>query len=303
MATDSSISRLCIFGCGYVGMEVARRALERGWQVTALTRNIKKAASLREMGVAQVVTADLDSDSWHADIDSHQDFVLNAVSSAGGGLEGYRKSYINGQRSLLDWAARGRIGTLVYTSATSVYPQSDGQWVDEDTSNEGASPTGQLLLEAEQLLPEASSSVARTFILRLGGIYGPDRHYLLNKLRAGENQFSGSGDSWLNLIHRDDIATAVETCFAAPAGIGNRTYNLTDGNPAMRGEIIGWLAEQIGAPPPVFEASLSGKRDSGRRSANGNLPNRRIVIDRIKAELGWKPTYPSYRKGFTQLLQ
>src|SRR5437868_6697375 len=87
--------RLVIFGCGYVGSEVARQGIRRGLQVTALTRNEAKASLLREAG-ATVVLADLASGDWHREIAGGADLVLNCVSSGGGGIEGYRKSYLGG---------------------------------------------------------------------------------------------------------------------------------------------------------------------------------------------------------------
>ncbi len=293
---------LIIFGCGYVGSEVARQALQKGWQVRALTRNAEKAEALRELGLTQVEVADLDSREWHDKFEPEQDFVLNCVSSAGGGLDGYRKSYIEGQRSILEWAAGWHIGTYVYTGATSVYPQADGEWVDETASSENASDHGSLLLESEELL-KGARGLSRWFVLRLAGIYGPGRHYFVDMLRAGKTEFPGSGETWLNLIHRDDIARAVFAAFEAPAEIANRIYNVADGHPAPRGEIIGWLAQQCGQPAPTFEPAQSRARDSGRRSAGGQLPNRRIDAGLIRKELGWEPAYVTFRDGFTEVLQ
>ncbi|MBC2593345.1 NAD-dependent epimerase/dehydratase family protein [Ruficoccus amylovorans] len=293
---------LVIFGCGYVGSEIARQALAKGWQVRALTRNPEKAQALRALGLTQVEVADLDSDAWHDKFDRDQDFVLNCVSSAGGGIDGYRKSYIDGQRSILKWAATGHIGTYVYTSATSVYPQADGEWVDETAPTENASETGSLLLESEDLL-KGAPGLSRWFALRLGGIYGPNRHYFVDMLKAGKTEFPGSGETWLNLIHRDDIARAVFAAFEAPAQVANRIYNVTDGHPAPRGEIIGWLAQQCGQPEPVFAPDQARSRDSGRRSEAGRMPDRRIDAGLIERELGWKPAYPTYKDGFTEILR
>ncbi|MGE9293340.1 MAG: NAD-dependent epimerase/dehydratase family protein [Puniceicoccales bacterium] len=299
--TDPHQPKLIIFGCGYVGREVARQALEKGWDVRALTRNPDKAAELRQLGLSQVVVADLDEDTWHDQLDPHPDFVLNCVSSAGGGIDGYRKSYIDGQQSILKWAADGHVGTYVYTSATSVYPQSEGEWVDESASTDGASEHGSLLLESESLL-QGARGISRWFVLRLGGIYGPGRHYFVDKLRTGDTTFPGSGESWLNLIHRDDIASAVFAAFEAPAEIAKRVYNVVDGQPASRGEIIGWLAEQLGQPAPTFTPQQASARDSGRRSSGGKLPNRRIDAGLIERELAWKPAFKNFRDGFTGLL-
>ena len=80
--------RLVIFGCGYIGSEVARQAMARGMRVTALTRNAEKAQRLEAAGVNAVV-ADLASADWHGAIAGGADYVLNAVSSGGGGVSGY----------------------------------------------------------------------------------------------------------------------------------------------------------------------------------------------------------------------
>jgi shikimate 5-dehydrogenase len=81
--------RLVVFGAGYVGGAVAREAVRRGLQVTALTRNSDKAKALVADGI-EVVIAELASVEWHARIPGGTDFVLNCVSSGGGGIIWYR---------------------------------------------------------------------------------------------------------------------------------------------------------------------------------------------------------------------
>ena len=183
--------RLVIFGCGYVGAEVARQAVARGVRVTALTRNEAKAEALRADGV-EVVVADLASDAWHGRIVGGADFVLNCVSSGGGGVEGYVRSYLEGTESILTWAhATGAAGTLIYTSSTSVYPQGGGAVVDETAATDRLAERPKVLLETEDLIAGTGRTsprraAGRWFILRLAGIYGPSRANLLEQVRIGE---------------------------------------------------------------------------------------------------------------------
>jgi len=287
---------LVIFGCGYVGSALADAALARGTRVTALTRNAEKAAALRARGVA-VVEADLASDAWHAQIE-RADFVANTVSAAAPTPDGYRASYVDGLRSILEWAARAPIGTLVYTSSTGVYPQGGGARVDETASTHGASPTGRVLVEAENLLRGAdATAVARSFVLRCAGIYGPGRHYLLNALRAGQTRFSGEAGFRMNLIHRDDVVAAILACFATPAEVASDVFNLSDGAPAMRAEVVGWLARAIGAPEPQFDGAVASARKGGEPT-----PDRIIVAEKIRRTLGWLPMFPDFRAGYGPLL-
>lgn len=285
--------RLVIFGCGYVGAAVARWASSMGVQVIALTRNSATALLLRESGIDAVV-ADLASDDWHERIAGAPDFALNCVSSGGGGIDAYRRSYVEGMKSILAWArARGPIGTLVYTSSTSVYLQGDGVAVDESMPTMAATDRARLLIEAESLLGSDRVAVGRWFVLRLAGIYGPARHHLLEQVRAGE--VAGKGEHHLNLIHRDDIVAAIAAGFLAPPKIANEIFNVADDGPARKSEVVTWIAAAVGAAAPRFTGEPAG----GRRVAT---PDRVIVNSKIKARLGWKPRYSTFREGYANLL-
>lgn len=289
--------RLVIFGCGYVGSALARAAVASGASVEALTRNPEKAAALRAAGLAKVVVADLSTDAWHGQIAGGADFVVNCVSS--GGPDAYRQSYVGGMQSVLAWAAKSPapVGTLVYTSSTSVYPQGGGAVVDETALAEGATPNGAIIRESEALLQHAPvSAVRRHFILRLAGIYGPDRHHLLDQLRAGAEQLGGSGSHRLNLAHRDDIVAAILACLGAPVAIGSDLFNVADSAPALRAEVVAWLAARLGRPVPGFDGSATTRR------GGAPMPDRIISNARIQQVLGWRPQHPDYRAGYENIL-
>ena len=290
--------RLVLFGCGYVGTQLAREAIAAGLSVTALTRNANKASSLEEMGVDKVVQASLESAQWHSQIDPKQDYVVNCVSSGRGDTAAYQKSYLGGMKSVLEWG-RESPATLVYTGSTSVYDQDQGEVVTEASSVVPANEKAQILRETEMLLQEASGkSFARWFILRLAGIYGPERHYLLDQLQRGETCFSGSGQHRLNLIHRDDICSALWACLGAPAEVQNEIYNCSDDFAAPKGDVLNWLAERIQASPPVWGEAASVKGRGGRL-----IRDRTISHEKLTQILGWKPSYPSFREGYEQILE
>lgn len=284
---------LVVFGCGYVGSEVARQALARGVAVTALTRNAAKAEALRVSGCT-VVTSDLASSEWHGQIAQPADLVLNCVSSGGGGVEGYRRSYVEGMASILAWSrSAAPAATIVYTSSTSVYPQGGGARIEEDSPTIGVGERPGLLLEAESLLRHGTSGAARWFILRLAGIYGPGRHHLLEQVKSG--QVAGRGDYRLNVIHREDIAAGVWAAFGAPPEVRNEVINLADDGAAPKAEIVAWLAGRLGLPVPPF----TGEPAAGRREVT---PDRVIVNRKAKALLGWRPLFPTFREGYEKIV-
>jgi nucleoside-diphosphate-sugar epimerase len=298
--------RLVIFGCGYIGSVVARQAIASGFRVTALTQNAEKAKALSQLGI-EVVVDDLAGDVWHRKIADGADYILNAVSSGGGGIEGYRHSYLEGMKSILRWAAAiGRVGTLVYTSSTSVYPQDGGVVVDETASTQHATERGQVLLDAEQVLLKPASFSApvsggdkardpfrRFFILRLAGIYGPGRHHLLEQIKAGE--VAGNGDHRLNLIHRDDVGAAIWAAFAAPSGIANEIFNVADDGALPKYAVTEWIATRLNIPVPHFSGAAAGSRRT-------ITPDRIISNTKLKNTLGWRPLYPTFCEGYEQIL-
>jgi len=292
--------RLIIFGCGYVGSALARAAVAAGAQVEALTRNPEKATALRASGLASVVVADLSGADWHGQLAPGADFVVNCVSSGGGGAAGYRQSYVAGQQSILAWAAAGLrpTGTLVYTSSTSVYPQGGGATVDESADADGATPNGRIIRESEILLQNAPAAACRRwFILRLAGIYGPGRHHLLDQLCAGAALLPGSGAHRLNLVHRDDIVAALLACLEAPPPVAQEIFNVADTAPARREEAVRWLATRLGRAMPVFDGTGGARRDGAP------VPDRIITSGKIQRVLGWRPRFPDYRAGFESILQ
>jgi nucleoside-diphosphate-sugar epimerase len=295
MSTDAqgnfSGKRLVIFGAGYVGSEIARQGMASGMEIIALTRNKATAARLRRAGVKTIV-ADLAETKWHKKISEGAEFVLNCVSSGGAGLDGYEHSYFEGMKSVALWTRRlGGVGSLVYTSSTSVYPQGEGSVVDEDAATDGPSDRAKILLKAEKLV-RTEAVARRWFILRLAGIYGPERNRLLEQVRAG--LVTGLGVHRLNLIHRDDICAAIWAAFAAPAEIKNEIFNVADDDAATKSEIASWLAERLGVAAPQF----SGLPATGRRSIT---PDRVIANAKLKRVLGWQPKFPTYREGYTAL--
>ncbi len=285
--------RLVIFGCGYVGTALAQQAIDRGVAVTALTRNETTASFLREAGVT-VVQADLSTNAWHDRIAGGADWVVNCVSSGGGGLAGYRRSYVDGMSSVLAWArATGPVGALVYTGSTSVYPQDGGARVSEAAETSGGGERAAVLLEAENLLQLSHGACARWFVLRLAGIYGPGRHHLLDQVRSGE--VSGKGQVHLNIVFLDDIVGAIWAVLCAKPTVTNQIFNVADDSGATKDEIVAWLADRLKLAAPQF----SGAPLPGRREVT---PDRVIDNSKIKSALGWKPEARSFREGYEKIL-
>jgi nucleoside-diphosphate-sugar epimerase len=241
-----------ILGCGYLGTALAQRLMSEGIRVGALTRNVQQGEYLKTLGLDEVVVEEIDSDAWHLQIKGEYKAVVNCVSSAGGGLAGYQKSYVAGQHSFLKWAQHQDLETVCYTSSTSVYPQDGGVWVDELALTEPASETAAILLEAERLILEAETLSSDRYVLRLAGIYGPQRHYMIDQLRLGTKVLPGDGKPNLNSIHRDDAVDAIVLLLRKRVGTGVEIFNVCDGEPIPKIELIQLLAVRMQCECPIF---------------------------------------------------
>lgn len=287
-----------IFGCGYVGTALAKALLGKGIKVGALTRNVERAAELSALGFSEVIVADLDGPEWFGQLQGQYASVVNCVSSAGGGIEGYRKSYLEGQKRILEWAGGQQIRSFVYTSSTSVYPQDEGATVDENSDTSEAPPTGQVLVESEQLVEASADRLGTWYVLRLAGIYGPGRHFLLNQLREGEGVIPGRGDYRMNMIHLDDIVSAILASLSGsgPSGI----YNICDDEPETKEQVLAHLAAELGLKAPEFDPDNIPPR---LRRRGGRMPDRIISNQRAKNGLNWHLLYPSYKEGYASILR
>jgi nucleoside-diphosphate-sugar epimerase len=291
MGIKSLVSNtVTILGCGYLGTALADHCISEGWSVSALTRNLETAKNLRGLGVSKVVEANLQDDDWHSQLDPNQDFVVNCVGASSPDNQGYISSYIEGQDSVMKWLDKGKVGSFVFTSSISVYPQTEKRFVDETASCSGVSEKGGLLLAAEQKCFPPVSSVNRSFILRLAGLYGPDRHLLIDKVKNNQ-EFQGNADRILNLIHRDDAVKAILNCLEADESNIGRIYNVSDGSHSTRGQIVTWLAEKLQVPVPTF-------KDDDDEGA----PNRKVSNNRILDELSWSPQFSNFQIGYDSIL-
>ena len=117
---------------------------------------------------------------------------------------------------------------MLFTSSTSVYPQADGSLVDENSDHFGVSERGQILLNSEKLcLDVESSRVEKSFVLRFTGLYGPERHLLLNHVEEGKT-IKGSGHRILNLLHQTDAVSSIMTCLQSSVVPSSSIFNVSD---------------------------------------------------------------------------
>jgi nucleoside-diphosphate-sugar epimerase len=279
----SSQNHVLVIGCGYIGLPLARQLSQKGWDTIALTASPESAARLQKEPF-RVFATDISSPRWTEHLpDQEFTVAIHCASSGGRGVDGYRAVYLEGTRNLL---SAGRHKHLIFTSSSSVYAQTDGRPVTEDSPADPPTETGKILRLAEELTLAHDGTVAR-----LAGIYGPGRCVPLRKLLAGTATIDEPGNRVLNQIHRDDAAAALSLLAEQKArGI----YNVADNRPVTQQEWYTWVCDRVDRPMPPFQPpDLQRKR---------GWTNKRVQNEKLR-RLGWSPRFPSFREGIESILQ
>lgn len=272
------MGRALIVGCGFTGEAVACLLAGGGWEVTGITYSAESAARISSEGLRAVACDISDAEMVKSKLAGlgKIDALVDCVSSGRGGAEEYRKNYLQGARNLLEIVNPKK---FIFTSSTSVYAQTDGAVVTEESPAEPERDTGRILRETEELMLQHGGTVAR-----LAGIYGPGRWALLRKFLEGTAVIEGDGARWVNQIHRDDAAGAIAFLLNNHAAPG--VYNVSDGSPLTQLDCYKMLAAHFQKPlPPTGSIDIHRKR---------GVTNKRVSNEKLRA-LGWQPQFASIR--------
>ncbi len=283
--------RALIVGCGYVGLSLGVELVKQGHEVFGLRRSMGAEADLKSAGI-KPLTGDITKAEQLAQLPGGYDWVVNCVSASGGGADEYRQVYLQGMRNLVEWLGAAPPQKFVYTSSTSVYGQNDGSLVKESSPTEPAVETGRILVETERVLRDAARErKLPAVILRLAGIYGPDRGYWFKQYLANEARIEGNGARILNMIHRDDAAGAIIA--ALTSGRPGEVYNAVDDEPVSQLGFFQWLSGPLGKElPPSAPDDPEAVRKRG-------VTNKKVSNRRLRMELGYQFKYPTFRQGYT----
>lgn len=253
---------MLIFGLGYTARRLAGRLRRAGWTVAA-TGSAGTIAFDDKEGIAR-----------EAARASH---ILSSVPPGEGGDPVLARHGATIRAAPATW--------LGYLSATGVYGDTGGAWVDE------TAPLGSGRRTARAQADRAWQALrADVRIFRLPGIYGPGRS-ALDRVRAGTAHRIDLPGQVFSRIHVDDIGGGILASLAGPPG----AYNLADDRPASQNVVIARACALLGEPlPPLLPLDAAGLTPAARAFY---AENRHVANGRAKRLLGWRLRYPSYAEG------
>ncbi len=214
------------------------------------------------------------------------DVIVISMTPAVRSDEGYQQAYVQTCENLIkqlqqvNWRPR----LIVFVSSSSVYAQTNGEWVDESSPTAPTEFNGKRLLEAENRLRESGFSVC---VVRFSGIYGPGRDRLINQVKTGKLSAS---QAYTNRIHIEDCARVLAHFIEKQKTSSvDDLYLATDSCPETFHQVQQWLAEQL----QIKDWALS---DDTNERGNKKVSNSRLL------NTGFEFLYPGYRQGYARLL-
>ncbi|WP_345062587.1 NAD-dependent epimerase/dehydratase family protein [Acidovorax lacteus] len=287
--------RLLIVGCGDVGQRLARD-LQRGpgagrVRVLALTSSPQRVAGLRNLGLTPLV-GNLDDAASLRRLAGLATRVLHLAPPPG---EGAGQDWWKDPRTVaLAQALRLRAlpASLVYGSTSGVYGDCGGALVAESRPVAPATPRAQRRVNAERAVRHLGRAGVRSSILRIPGIYAPDREGGTPeaRLRRGTPVLRPEDDVFTNHIHADDLARA---CWLALwRGRAQRAYHVSDDVHRKMGDYYDAAADVYRLPRPARIARDAAGQQLPLMLLSFMSESRRLDNTRMQRELRLRLHHP-----------
>jgi nucleoside-diphosphate-sugar epimerase len=262
---------------GVVGRRLLPLLLRAGHEVWGTTRRPDRTSQLIDMGARPVVVDAYDPARLaEAVADAAPDVVVQQLTDlAGEDRAANARLRIEGTRNLVEAARAAGVETMLAQSIAWIYAPGVTPAVETDPLDPEAAP-----FPGVSALEEAVATMPRGVVLRYGMLYGPGTWYardgaMADRARAGELRAT---PTWSAFLHADDAAAAAVAALDWPAG----PVNVVDDEPATERDWLPVFCASVGAPAPQ----------------TGDGPPGRPVSNAKARELGWRPSFPSWREGF-----
>ncbi|GAA4607833.1 NAD(P)-dependent oxidoreductase [Actinoallomurus liliacearum] len=302
-------------GTGVLGRRLVPRLVARGHQVTATTTSVAKLDLLRRLGADGIVMDGLDAMSVgeavakaRPDVIVHQ---MTAISVAHAGkpdmkhmdrwFAGTNRLRTAGTDHLLAAAEATGVTNFIAQGYAAWNGLREGGWV--KTEQDGLDPmTGTPAEPGMAALGHVEDAVGKAggTVLRYGWFYGPGAtEDLVEPVRKRQFPVVGSGAGHCSWVHLDDAASATVLAVEQQA---HGVFNIVDDEPAPAAEWLPYLAASAGAKRPMRVPAWVARPLAGDVAVTMMIEGRGFSNAKAKRELGWQPSYPSWRRGFAKEL-
>jgi nucleoside-diphosphate-sugar epimerase len=274
--------KILIIGCGKLGQKVGLFAKDMPLDLIGLKR--KKITSPN----INILEQDIFEESFFDQVKKiSPHFIIYCLSADRPSEMSYQKNYVEGLKQVIKSInCIKNFQHLFFISSTSVYGENSEQFIDEFSETDPENYRGIILLEAEKLMKSVNFNYT---ILRLSGIYGTGRNYMINLSQDLANwpEF----DRWTNRINEEDAASfilfLIEQCLSNK--VPEKLYLLTDNEPVRLYDLLNWIRQRLNLNKSIKPDS---RHVFGKRLRSSLIP-----------KLQFKYKYPTYKYGYIELIQ
>jgi nucleoside-diphosphate-sugar epimerase len=295
---------------GVVGQCLLPKLIANGHQVVATTRSPEKVERLRLLGAEPVIVDGLDEAAvGEAVARAEPEAIIHEMTSLAGvsNLRRFDREFAvtnelrqQGTDHLLAAASAAGVRRFIAQSYIGWNNVRAGAPVktEEDPLDPNPPAAQTETLEAIRYLEQAVLAAApiEGIVLRYGSFYGPGASdTFVELIRKRKFPVVGDGAGVWSFLHIDDAAAAAVAALTQGApGV----YSIVDDEPAPVSEWLPYLAEAVGAKPPLRVPVWLGRLAAGEVGVSLMTQIRGSSNAKAKRELGWQPTWPSWREGF-----
>jgi len=230
--------RILILGCGWVGEEVAKYYVEKGWQVYVSCTSAEKKEYLTTLGL-DVAIVNFVEEVSNSEFPTTFDYILNSVPASSKNSVDEISNRFENVRNYLQTINYNK---QIYLSSIGIYPDQDGVFTEDYTEN----------LNERLLVSEQKVELTNSHIYRLGGLFGKNRIFA----KYFANRVCTTGNQLANFIHVDDVVALITKGFES--NLNNRIYNLVaPEHPTKEEVILASAAKYSFEPPSSFQPENS----------------------------------------------
>lgn len=298
---------------GAIGRPLVRQLVAAGHDVTGMTRSEDRAVEIREAGAAAVVCDVFDLAALETAVrEAAPEAVVHELTALPPRLDPKAKDdplaptnrvRTEGTRNLLA-AAKAAGARRIVAESVAFFYRPEGEWVKDEEAP--------LNLEAPGYFGAAAAALAdlerqilsaddiEGVVLRYGWLYGPGTY--LDRVGSQTEDalrrrlpIVGRGDGTFSFVQVEDAAAA--TVAALDRGAPG-VYNVVDDEPAPMRDWVPVFCDAVGAKKPMRVPTWLARLVAGSAAAATATQLRGASNAKAKRELGWQPSYPSWRQGF-----
>lgn len=195
-------------------------------------------------------------------------------------------------KNLIKFMNKDKVKWITYLSATSVYGNHNGEWVDENSKCIPSSSNGIARLKVENCWLDLFKKFNYPIqIFRLSGIYS-DKNNVLKRLKTGEAKLIFKENHFFSRIHVDDISNILfKSLKTFKSG---EIFNISDDKPAPLSEVTLYGAKLLNIKKLK---ELKVEEIDSEMLKNFFKDSKKVQNKKMKKFFDYNLKYPSFTEG------